>query len=63
MFRCDNCKVVTAPRIPAALVTVETRKVQYDNGFDEEGNPKISFGEEIVREIQCCPGCAEELSK
>lgn len=57
MFRCTNCKVSSLPKIKPIIVPVEERTRQY-NFYDAEGNPKVTFGTETVREAWLCPGCA-----
>ena len=64
-FICGNCKVSTAPGIPAALITVKTRPAVYENTvYDAEDDRYVqttSKGWEVVRQIQVCPGCVDQF--
>lgn len=52
MYICENCGIVSEPREPMFLKTIETREVTYkltDN--------RISKGSEIVKQIRVCKDC------
>ena len=57
MFRCTNCKKSPSPRVKPTIVPVEERVRQY-HFYDNENNPKVMSGTEIVREAMLCPKCA-----
>lgn len=57
MFRCSTCKVSSLPRVKPVRVPSEERSRQY-RFADVEGNQRVTFGRETVREAQLCPGCA-----
>jgi hypothetical protein len=63
-FTCENCGIHQLPRTKPIMKVVETRRVEYDGGFDEEGieNPPTS-GTEIVREVRLCGACYQLSSQ
>jgi hypothetical protein len=60
-FTCQGCGVHQPAGIKPIVKVVETRKVTYDMGVDEEDGieNEPSRGWEIVKEIKLCRGCAE----
>jgi hypothetical protein len=60
-FKCDECGISQPAGTKPQMKVVQTRRVEYDGGFDEEGieNPP-TVGSEIVKEAKLCPGCADE---
>ena len=56
MFNCELCSASIGPRLSPIVVST-SRSRSYDT-FDVEGNPIVTSGSEIDREINSCRDCA-----
>lgn len=66
MYKCQKCHKNTLPNEKCNKVVVATREKTYVNKVkDRKGKEfeKISYGHEIVREINVCDRCYNNLTK
>ena len=62
MFKCEICHKITEPREKLTKYPVKFRDKVYQNNHPFKKNQVItSYGKEIVKEINVCEKCAEEL--
>ena len=64
MYKCQKCGKVTKPHEKLNRLVTQTREKTYVNKFiDRYGNEceKITTGNEIVKEINVCGKCFEEV--
>lgn len=65
MFKCGNCNTSTQPRQPVNYVILEKREKVYENTIfrgSYRGELNVSQGNEIVKQIEACPGCFGKLT-
>ena len=63
MFKCQKCKQTTKPNEKLNKVVIATREKEYTNKFiDKNGREqvKITYGTEIVKELNLCEKCAKK---
>ena len=70
MFKCQLCGRLSGPRVPESRVVIETRhkvypyrkqaNVYWFDGDKIKRDDPGGEGQEIVKEISVCPGCAEK---
>lgn len=69
MFKCDHCGGIQSPKAKRFLLTIEWRLKKYpDRKVKIPGTNKVeiipgSIGYEIVRQIEVCGACFDELSQ
>lgn len=67
MYKCNFCNKVSSPKEPLHRIVVETRDVSYVNQVRNEETDKleelISYGFEIVREMNSCNTCKEKYNE
>lgn len=62
MFKCDLCHKITEPREKLTKYPVKFRDKVYQKNHPFIKNKIVtSYGKEIVKEINVCENCAEEL--
>ncbi len=70
MYKCEICKRIIGPHVPATHLVIETCKVTFPfrknaHTIKVEGKAKKvddpgGTGEQIVKEILACPDCSEK---
>jgi hypothetical protein len=66
-FICKHSGKVIGPGVPEHHVVIETRNKRYENppyrnGKPTNGEPKLTYGIEIVKEIKVSPEAYQELT-
>lgn len=62
MFKCEICHKITEPREKLTKYPVKFRDKVYQKNHPFIKNKIVtSYGKEIVKEINVCENCAEEL--
>jgi len=63
MYKCQECGKVSKPREPINKIISEIRKKEYEFEVQKGRNTitKTSKGNEIVKEIEVCKECYNEL--
>ena len=62
MFKCEICHKITEPREKLTKCPVKFRDKVYQKNHPFIKNKIVtSYGKEIVKEINVCENCAEEL--
>lgn len=61
MFRSQFSGKLSAKKVPPTKVVIQTRKIRYENYID--GELKVTYGFEIVKEIDVLPSEVEAVKQ